>query len=228
MDSNFRYYAVYYRKEGLIMRFNFKSLHQANVVFVLNPSGFIAPENAAFTSLYEGETGSGARFVDDPVIGTKHLNLPKQQLNVTLERTRLRIDDDSKLPPDETRLLKEALYIFRKLFPEGELRAYGFNFDFFYRFPQVIQSDSIFSQFASKDLLKKAKLRDMGIQFALEKENGKMQEVYFLKFTGPIEMALHYNVHRVVDELPKEQRIGELFKQSYLAPDSVVEQLHFS
>lgn len=210
------------------MRFNFKSLHQANVVFVLNPSGFIPPTNAAFTSLYEGEAGSGARFVDDPVIGTKYLHLPKQQLNVTLERTRLRVDDDSKLPPDETRLLKEALYIYNKLFPQGGLAAYGFNFDFFYRFPQVLQADSVFSGFASKEILKKAKLRDMGIQFALEKENGKLQEVYFLKFTGPIEMAVHYNIHRSAEELPKQQRFEELFKQSYLAPDAVVEQLHFS
>lgn len=211
------------------MRFNFKSLHQANVVFVLDPNGFVAPDNAAFTSLYEGEAGSGARFVDDPVIGTKYLNLPKQQLNVTLERTRLRIDDDSKLPPDETRLVKEAMYIYGKLFPASTLSAYGFNFDFFYRFPQVIPADGIFAEFASKELLKKAKLRDLGIQFALEKEGGKTQEVFFIKFTGPIEIALHYNVHhRATGELPKQQRMEELFKQAYLTPDATVEQLNFS
>jgi hypothetical protein len=211
------------------MRFNFKSLHQSNIVFVFDPSMFIAPDNAAFTSLYEGGAGSGARFVDDPVIGTKFLHLPKQQLTVTLERTRLRIDDDSKLPPDETRLVKEAVYILNKLFPDAKLAAYGFNFDFFYRFPQVIPADGIFAEFASKDLLKKAKLRDLGIQFALEKEGGKTQEVFFIKFTGPIELALHYNVHhRASGELPKLQRLEELFKQAHLAPDATVEQLNFS
>lgn len=206
------------------MQFNFKSLYRANAVFVLDPRAFIAPENAAFNSLYEGEAGSGSRFVDDPVMGTKFLSLPKQQLSVTLERTRLRIDDESKLPPDETRLVKEAMHILNKLFPEAKISAYGFNYDIFYRFPQVLPVNDFFGRFASKDFLKKGKLRDLGVQFAFEKENGKVQEVYFLKFTAPIEMALHYNVHRSGDALPKIGRLEEMFKQGYLAPDEFIEK----
>lgn len=223
MDSDFCPDAVYCR---VIMKFNFKSLYQSNVVFVLNPNGFVMPDNALFTSLYEGATGgSGARFIDDPVIESKFLNLPKLQLRVALEKTRLRIDDDSKLQPGDTRLLTEAFHIFNKLFPTSQLAAFGFNFDIFYRFPQVAQSDQLFSQFVSADALKKAKLRELGIQFSLEKEGGKLQETYFIKFTGPIELALHYNMHRSVIELPKPQRLEELHKQAYLVPDVIVEQL---
>lgn len=210
------------------MDYNFKSLYKSNIVFVLDPATFVQPENADFASLYTGEMAAGAKFADDAVIGMKYFHLPKLQLSVSLERTRLRVDDESKLPPDETRLIKEAFHIFERLFPKGGIKAFGFNFDFFYRFPNLIPSQQLFEEFASKELLKKAKLRDLGVQFALEKENGKIQEVYFLKFTGPIELALHYNTHREARELPKQPRVEELYRQAYLAPDAIVKELKLS
>lgn len=210
------------------MDFNFKSLHQSNIVFVEDPATFLRPENADFASLYSGDVAAGAKFADDAVLGMKYFHIPKLQLSISLERTRLRVDDESRLPPDETKLIKEALHIHNRLFQSGKLKAFGFNFDFFYRFPQIIPTDDIFKGFASKDILKKAKLRDMGVQFALEKENGRVQEVCFIKFTGPTEIALHYNIHREANELPKYERIMELYRQAYLAPDAIVKDLKFS
>lgn len=207
------------------MKFNFKSLYQANVVFAFDPTGFTTPDNAAFTSLYDGEAGSGARFVDDPVIESKFLSLPKLQLRIALERTRLRVDDDSKLPPDETRLLKEAAHVYSRLFQSSKLAAFGFNFDFFYRFSKIIPERQLFAGFFNEDVLKKATLKNLGVQFAIEKENGKLQETFFMKITAPMELAVHYNVHRVAGELPKVARFEDIYRQAYEAADAIVEQL---
>jgi hypothetical protein len=209
------------------MKFNFKSLHQSNVVFVFDQVGFISPENSKFAGIYEGEAGTGARFVDDPVIQSKFLSVPKKQLTVSLEGLRLRIDDESKLNPDSSTLVEESVKIYSKLFDTAKLSAYGFNFDFFYRFPELIPSEYLFKTFVSEDVLKKSKLSDLGIQFVLDKDGGRAKEVYFIKITSPLELAVHYNYHAMAKELPKKERLQELFEKAYEAADELVNNLKF-
>jgi hypothetical protein len=204
---------------------NFKSLSQSNIIFVVDPQKTTAPENRDFVDLFGSADSAGSQFVDDPVIRSKFMVIPRLKLRVTLENVRLRIDDDSKTAPGSSILIHEAVRIFSKLFKQSQPTAIGFNFDIMYRFEKMIPTDYLFKHFADEKMLKKGKLSDFGIQFALDREGGKSQEVVFLKVPSPLELAVHYNYHFPVRELWKEDKLQKQFEQSYEQIDEIIEHL---
>lgn len=142
-----------------------KSLFNSNIAFIFNEKNFSQPENEQFASIFGGEKARGAKFIDDPVIKAKVLILPNASLKLTLENRRLLIDDQAAKEPKESFLIEEASGIIDKLFKNQTLDSFGFNFDVYYRFNNVIPIKNIFEYFFGEKLLKKNDLRDFGFQF---------------------------------------------------------------
>jgi len=216
------------------MRITSKSLHHSNIVFVFDESRFIAPENHVLASFYRGEAAIGARFVDDPVLRTKILELPKLKLQISVEPVRLKIDDNSQEEPEKSFLIKEAVNVFQQLFSQNsKLIGFGFNFDIYYQTNQVIRLQDFFAGFAGKEALKKSELMDFGVQFTLEKDGGKKREIYFIKITAPLEIAVHVNYHFPSLKLAPPLRLPELseietsFSKCYNETDEIIEGLKF-
>ncbi len=209
------------------MKPNFKSLSQSNIIFVIDPQKTTAPENRDFVDLFGSTDSAGSQFVDDPVIRSKFMVVPRLKLRVTLENVRLRIDDDSKAAPGSSILIHEAVRIYPKLFKQAQLNAIGFNFDIMYRFEKMIPTDYLFKHFVDEKILKKGNVSDFGIQFVLDREGGRSQEVIFLKIPSPLELAVHYNYHFGASELAKEEKLQKQFEEAYEKVDEIVEQLKF-
>ena len=204
-----------------------KSLHHSNIVFVFAEGKFLMPENAAILSLYSGQMAAGATFADDVVLRTKVLDLPRLKLQIGVELNRLRVDDNSQQEPSETTLINEAFSVYHKLFPQTPLTGLGFNFDIYYQFREYIRIKDFFELFTNSEILEKADLRDLGVQFTLEKEGGKKRETYFLKITAPLEMAVHINHHFATTKIPNQPALQKLFEKCYNETDEVIQNLQF-
>lgn len=198
-----------------------KSLFNSNIAFVFNEKNFIQPENEQFASLFGGEKSKGARFIDDPIIKAKVLTLPNTGLKLTLENRRLIIDDQTAKEPKESFLIAESVAVIDKLFKNNTLDGFGFNFDVYYRFNNVIPIKDIFENFFGEELLKKNDLRDFGFQFTLEKKKD-ISEVWFLKITAPLELAVHFNRHFQVRQLPALEHLRQMFENCYNEMDEVI------
>ncbi|MCX7778673.1 MAG: hypothetical protein N2259_00250 [Patescibacteria group bacterium] len=218
-----------------------KSLYHTNIVFLFEEKSFTAPDNSTLAGLYYGEAAIGARFIDDPILQTKVLELPKMQLKVVVEPLRLIVEDLSQKEPQETSLISESLKIYQKLFAQTKLQGFGFNFDIYYRFNNVIPLKDLFLNFVDEKILARSDLRDFGTQFTLEKEGGRKKEQYFLKILAPLELTVHVNHHFPAQELPYlPPAIGEspetknivfplqqLFEKCYNETDEVIQNLKF-
>lgn len=202
-----------------------KSLHHSNIVFVFEQGKFLIPDNSVLGSLYQGEAAAGAHFIDDPILRTKVLDLPKLKLQIIVESNRLRIEDNSQEEPQSSSLIREALAVFQKLFFQMPPTGLGFNFDIYYQFRDVIRINDLFHQFADPKILEKADLRDLGIQFTLGKEGGKKQEQYFLKVTAPLELAVHANLYFPLKKLPEQTDLQKLFEKCYNEVDKTIQLL---
>lgn len=197
-----------------------KSLHHSNVVLAFDERTFPSPENAVITSAYTGEEGRGARFLDDPLIHAKVLTLPNIGIKLTLEGIRARIDDESKAEPNVSRLAQETARIYQSIFNKGKLTAYGFNYEMYYRFNNLIPLEYIFSGYFSKDALSGATLKDVGIQFTLNRKH--VDEIWYIKVTAPLEVAAHINVHIPASELPGESELKRMFEKQYADFDLIM------
>lgn len=204
-----------------------KSLHRSNIVFVFAEGKFLMPENAAILSLYSGQMAAGATFADDPALRTKVLNLPRLKLQIGVELNRLRVDDNSQQEPADTILINEVFSVYHKLFPQTPLIGLGFNFDIYYQFREYIRIKDFFEFFTDSEILEKADLRDLGVQFTLDKEGGKKQETYFIKITAPLEMAVHVNHHLVTTKIPDQPALQKLFEKCYNGTDEIIQNLRF-
>lgn len=204
-----------------------KSIYHSNLVIVFDSNKFLMPDNAMLATLYQGEQAMGARFADDSILKTKIFDFPKLKIQVGVEPKRLRVEDLSQNEPKESNLIKEALYVYEKLFSPFPIIGFGFNFDIYYRFSDVIQMNDLFKNFVNAKILEKSDLRDLGIQFTLDKKGGKKQGVYFIKITAPLEIAVHITQHYNENKLPKEKELKELFEKSYEESDDVIQNLKF-
>ena len=207
------------------MKITSKSLHHSNIVFVFDESRFFIPDNRLLNSLYRGEAAIGARFIDDPILQTKVLDLPKLKLQISVEPGRLRIDDNSQEEPENSFLIKEAVNIYQQSFSQNKLIGFGFNFDIYYQTNQVIRLWDLFANFVEKKVLEKNELRDLGVQFTLEKEGGKRREIYFIKITAPLEIAVHINHHFSASKLPEFSAIKKSFEKCYDETDETIQNL---
>jgi hypothetical protein len=202
-----------------------KSLQRSNVAFVFSETGFKEPENQFFASLYGGTAAKGSRFLDDPTMRVKFLSVPSLNLKFVLEGTRFRVDDDHSEKPQDSKATKEGMAAAIKLFPGGKLASYGFNFDIYYRFDNAIPMRYFFSSIVDDKALAKKDIRDFGIQFTLEKTSTKQIETYFLKVTGPIELAVHANFHIDSSDMPTAQRLQDIFEKGYEEVDDIIKNL---
>lgn len=204
-----------------------KSLFHSNIVVVFEVGKFLAPENSALAALYQGEAAKGARFIDDPILRTKVLELPQLKLQIAVEPSRLRVEDLSQEEPQQSFLIKEFLNINQQLFSQFSPVGFGFNFDIHYRFSDVIRLQDLFDGLANREILEKADLKDLGVQFTLDKEGGKKQEQYFIKITAPLEIAVHVNHHFPVKKLPDQDVLQKVFEECYEKTDVVIQNLKF-
>lgn len=206
-----------------------KSLFHSNIVFLFEEGKFQAPENEEFMRLYSGEASKGARFFEDPVLNAKVLILPQIKLKITLENRRLRIDDDSQNEPKNSRLIKDAFEIYQKLFPQPAqqqaLESFGFNFDIHFRFNNVLDSRYMFEQVFGKEILKKFDLKDFGFQFTLDKSEKNFADLWFLKITAPLELAIHINRHFPLKTLPPLEQLFEMFENCYNETNEIIEKI---
>jgi hypothetical protein len=204
-----------------------KSLLQANLVFALEQTDFSSPSNEDFNSIFHGKDASGSRFIDDPVMQVKILNLPNLKTKIILEQGNLRTDDDSGVEPKESLLIGQALKAFRHLFPKGKIDGFGFNFDLVFRFNNVIAMKEIFKNIVNEETLAAQELINLGVQFTTSEAGGKIINTYFLKIVSPLELAVHYNRHFFKKDIPGEAELQSLFEKKYNDLDKIIESLKF-
>lgn len=206
-----------------------KSLHHSNIAFLFDGKKFIEPENAAFGALFTGAAGKGARFTDDPVLRAKVLTLPAIGIQITLEAAgehpRLRIDDETQAEPDKSALTGHAIHALRNLFPQTPFVAYGFNYDIFFKTRDVVPIKDIFEEYFDEEAAAGADLRDVGIQFSLDR--GKSSEVWFIKVVSPMEVAAHLNNHFPTSHLPAAAELQTAFVKCYEDSAAMMEKFRY-
>ncbi|MBI5912987.1 hypothetical protein HY839_00935 [Candidatus Azambacteria bacterium] len=201
-----------------------KSLFHSNLAILFPEQGFAAPDNGAFAALCGGKGAEGARFFDDPFARTKMLTLPALGLKAVLEGRRLRVEDESASEPDKSRLTVEASRIAHALFPNTALEGFGLNIDATCRFNNVIRIQNMFEHFFGAEPLGRADLRDFGFQFTIDRGAGNT-DIYFIKITAPLEIALHVNRHFAERTLPAPDRLQQLFEDCYNEIDTIIAHL---
>ncbi len=200
-----------------------KSLHQANIIFLFADSYGFIPDNREFNSLFGGKEAAGVNFMDDPAIRTKMLDIPGAGLQVIWEGTRLRIEDKNAHEPADSKLVAEALRIYRALVPaNAPLRGFGFNFDVFFQFDSVIRLQDMLGRLASPVVDFGNNLMDFGWQWTVSSNDAKRLTRYFVKITAPLELAMHVNYHYAADALPPEKEIAARHGAGYAGIDPVV------
>lgn len=199
-----------------------KSLHHGNITVIFKPERFVMPENADLGGVYRGAEAQGARLTDDAVLGAKVLTLPAIGHKLTLERNRVRFDDETGAEPDKTRLHDDTRKIFDALFSQTSIDSWGFNYDIYFRTRDVIFIQNIFKSYFGEKALDGATLMDTGIQFTLDRR--KYQEVWFLKITAPLEIAAHVNFHFSNKELPTAEVLKKMFIECYNKTDDLMAQ----
>jgi len=204
-----------------------KSLHHSNIVFVFADNKFVMPDNAAILSLYKGSAAGGANFADDVTLRAKVLDLPRLKLQISVEPNRLRIDDNSQQEAGNPLLVKEAVATCRQLFPGTPIAGFGFNFDIYYQFREVVLIRDFFTRLLEPSAIAQANLLDVGVQFTLEKEEGQRRETYFLKVTAPLELAVHVNQHFFRAQILEPSELQKLLETCYREIDDVVKDLKF-
>ena len=125
-------------------------------------------------------------------------------------------------------MINTALHVHQQLFNQIPLAGLGFNFDIYYRSSEVIRLQDLFKKFVDAKALEKNDLRDVGIQFTLEKEGGKKRETYFFKIIAPLEIVLHINHHFSLKKLPEKDEITAMFENCYKETDEVIKNLKIS
>lgn len=209
-----------------------KSISHSNVVFLFKEENFVISENAELAGLYQGPSSTGAGFLDDPALKTKILTLPALKIKIILEKARLRVEDDSQEEPKNSCLINEAHKVQQKLFSGHSIIGFGFNFDIYYRYSDVIRINALFGSFVDRKILENVELRDIGAQFTLEREGGKRIEQYFFKVVSPLEIVLHVNYHFNAFLLPAspmgqapECGMQGLFEECYAKTDDIMKNL---
>lgn len=218
-----------------------RSLHHSNIAFVFDEHGFSLPDPAAVAALYGGERARGAQFLDDPAMRTKILILPALKIRITLEGTRLRIDDESQEEPEKSNFLAEALFVYQRLSGIGKLIGFGFNLDVYFRFNNVLPVSDAFEYFFGRDFLKYADLRAFGVQFTLERAKKYIKDLpvpvignigildtVFVKVPAPLEIAMHINRHFPVHELPPLDSLRILLQNCYNESEEIAKQFESS
>ncbi|MBI5400870.1 MAG: hypothetical protein HZB12_02040 [Candidatus Yonathbacteria bacterium] len=203
-----------------------KSLHHANIALIFDEKSFALPESADLMALYRGEEAKGARLVDDPVIRAKVLTLPAIQTRFTVEYPRVRIDDESGAELAQSKLAHHARHAYDAIFVKHPLTAWGINMDIYFRTQKLILLKDIFSSYFSEQALEGADLLDTGIQFTIRRK--KVVEVWFIKVTAPLELAVHVNRHFKDVDFPDEKGLHDALEKCYNETDKMMEHFMYA
>lgn len=211
------------------MKYLSHSLYKANLITVLLGKDAVPPENSVFTSVVAGKEAAGASFIDDPVMRVKHLAVPNLKMQIVWEGERLRLEDEDALEPKKSFLVKKMHESVKKLFPsrQPKIAGFGFNFELYYQFPDVIKTNDFFANVSSQNIGMGGALKDFGWQWTTVSWDSKRLDGYFLKVVSPLELAVHHNAHFVAEELPPEKKLQEIFESAYLSTHKTVESLRF-
>ncbi|MCC6934710.1 MAG: hypothetical protein IT406_03445 [Candidatus Yanofskybacteria bacterium] len=202
-----------------------KQLERMNAVVVFRSDGFSVPDNAAFSALYPGPAGKGMRFVEDQITRTSVLSVPSLRLVFAVEGNRFRVDDDSGQDPGSSPLPDHFRQALEGLFPGARPESYGFNFDVYFRFGSVLPSGAVFRSFVSDEIFRERDLRDVGVQFTMERNGGAQRETYFIKFVDPLEIAVHANIHVPSEDIPSSDGLRARLAAAYNDIEGVVNTL---
>lgn len=202
-----------------------KNPQRSNIVFVFPQEAAAQLDAQQVYAAFSGDATRGSNFVDDPAMGLKVFSFPALQLKVVLEQNRFRVEDISGKPPEETKCALEAHRLVKSLFPQITPESYGFNYDLYFRFDNVIPQREILKSFLSEKTLETVK--DFGWQFTLAKDNGRRQATYFFKVVAPIEMAVHVNFHYNERILPTAEQLQGEYQKNYEQADKVLADLAF-
>lgn len=203
-----------------------KSLHHSNIALLFHEKSFALPESADLMALYRGEEAKGARLVDDPVLRAKVLTLPALKTRITVEYPRVRIDDESGVELEKSRLAKDARNTYDALFSRFPLAAWGINMDIYFRTQNMIQLRELFLPYFEEEALVGADLLDTGIQFTVRKK--KYVEVWFLKVTAPLEVAVHVNRHFTGVDFPDQKGLEDALEKCYNETSEMMEHFSFA
>lgn len=203
-----------------------KSIYQLNIVFLLKENAAL-PENKDFMSLFEGETGAGMNFVDDPITRTKLLLVPKAGLNIAWEGRRLRVEDLALRDPESSGLPAEAVGIYEKLFAgkNPQITGFGFNFGLYYQTTDVIRLQDFYLGLNPRGMELGEGLMDFGWQWTVAAKDGKQLDGYFVKITAPLELSVHHNAHFNRKDLPGAKELGAMFARCYGQTHEIVRNL---
>ena len=205
-----------------------KSIYHANAAILFKGEGFHTPDNSEFAALYKGTQATGARFLDDPFLNAKILILPELKTRIVLERSRLRVEDESQDDPKKSNAIANLFHVYEQLFKNEKIEAYGFNFDIFYRFNTLIPIKEIYNSMFKGQPGEGRDLLDVGIQYTFDNQKEKYKEVWFTKVVSPLELAVHINRHFDRRKLPIHTDMKDQFVETYEEADKVVKSFKFN
>jgi hypothetical protein len=158
-------------------------------------------------------------------MGFKIWSFPESKIRIIQEPGRIRIEDMSQKSPNESKIGEEAFRIISAFFEPKSFGSFGFNFDVYFRFDNVIPQREILKNFLSQD--KMEDVSDFGWQFRLNSQKDKKKLTYFFKVISPLEIALHANVHYEKNAPSSAQELQEIFEKSYEDIDDIFNDLTF-
>jgi hypothetical protein len=203
-----------------------KSPQHSNIVFASFIKDSIPALDASKVySLFLGEASKNSSFIDDTTMGFKIWSFPESKIRIIQEPGRIRIEDMSQKSPNESKIGEEAFRIISAFFEPKSFGSFGFNFDVYFRFDNVIPQREILKNFLSQD--KMEDVSDFGWQFRLNSQKDKKKLTYFFKVISPLEIALHANVHYEKNAPSSAQELQEIFEKSYEDIDDIFNDLTF-
>ena len=207
------------------MNFVSKSLFQSNAAVIYDDRRFLHPENPMLTGLYSEQDSKGSRLLDDPYIKTKVLTLPAIAKKIVFETDRVVVYDQTQNEEQFASATRELQRLNEILYKGYKISALGFNFDFYYRFANVVRINDVFAEIFGVKTARENDLLDMGWQFSLDGMGGKCRETYFIKVTAPLDIAVHINCHFPLEKMLPEKELLDYCKYSYERSDQIIKSM---
>lgn len=199
-----------------------KSPQRSNIVFILPNNGIASIDSSLVLGLFKKEQLAGMTLTDDPALQLRIFNFPAAKMKIIFEENRIRFEDETALEPDLS-FASEVFRIYATLLRGINPTAFGFNYDIFYRFDNVLAWRNSMSAFLDEEILDDVK--DFGWQFSLNKTKEQKTESYFLKLISPIELALHTN-HHFLHWGPKDAKeLGLAYKSCWKDTDEIFKHM---
>ena len=164
---------------------------ETTVVAVSTAGGLRAPDPASVLGLFPGKT-DGMRLFDDVTMGVRVFTFPQEQLRLTFEKMRVRVEDTGSRHIEDLHIGELLMKIVTQFYPPPTFDRYGFNYDVMYRFDQVIPSRMILGSFLKDEAAEYVSA--FGWQCTVSKPKTNRHENYFFKVVSPLELQVLANI----------------------------------